>query len=112
MAPLTEKICKPCEGGILPLSESEVKDYISQLGEGWEVVDGARINKQYAFADFKEAMEFVNRVAELAEREQHHPNIRIVYNKVGIELTTHVIHGLSENDFILAAKIDQLTEQE
>lgn len=106
---LEEKTCKPCEGGIPPFSQEKIQEYIVQLKEGWEIVDGTKIKKQYKFSDFNEAMKFVNEVARVAEQEQHHPNIRIVYNKVNIELTTHVIKGLSENDFIMAARIENLS---
>lgn len=76
--------------------------------EGWNLKND-KIQKVYKFKSFKESIEFVNRVAELAEREGHHPNIKISWNKVTLNLTTNAIHGLSKNDFILAAKIDEIT---
>ena len=87
-----------------PFSEEKIKAYTSAVPT-WEVLDNLRIKKEFKFKDFKEAMVFVNKVAEIAEAEQHHPDISIFYNKVSIELSTHAIGGLSENDFILAAKI-------
>lgn len=114
---LTEKKCIPCEGGTLPLGASEVRGYLSQLQTEWEVLEdknpepeqvryGARIRKEFKFKDFLGAIAFVNQVAEIAEQENHHPDIHIFYRKVIIELWTHDIGGLSENDFILAAKIE------
>lgn len=103
---LSNKHCVPCEGGVPPMSETEVQKYISQV-KGWEVIGGnRRIVKKFVFKDFKETMEFVNAVADISEKENHHPNIYIFYNKVEIELWTHKVRGLSENDFILASKID------
>ena len=103
---LTEKKCKPCEGGVPPLTEDQANELLKQI-PGWTIKDG-HVYRQFKFKDFKEAISFVNKVAEIAEQEQHHPNIKINYNKVSIELYTHAINGLSENDFILAAKIDEI----
>ncbi len=113
---LIDKKCLPCEGGAPPFSQTQITEYIAQLGEEWEVIypeqsrriDGAKIKKQYKFFDFKETMKFVNKVAAIAEEQQHHPDIHVFYGKVVIELSTHAISGLSENDFIMAAKIDAL----
>ncbi|MCH8244454.1 4a-hydroxytetrahydrobiopterin dehydratase [Patescibacteria group bacterium] len=105
---LIEKKCVPCEGGVPPFKGEEIQEYLGQLQGEWEVENEKKIKYKFEFPGFKEAIEFVNRVANLAEKENHHPNIRIYYNKVVIELTTHSIGGLSENDFILAAKIEQL----
>ena len=105
---LTQKKCVPCEGGTPPLRNEEIEKYLSQLKTKWDVVEGRKIKKQFIFEDFKKAIEFVNKVANIAEREQHHPDIHIFYSKVTIELWTHAIGGLSENDFIIAAKIENL----
>ncbi len=86
------------------MSEEEAKALLKKI-EGWQLKEN-KIRKVYRFKDFKESMKFVNKVAELAEEEGHHPNISISWNKVSLTLTTHAIGGLSENDFILAAKID------
>ena len=110
MVHLSDKKCVACEGGVPPLSETEIKTYLSQIKEGWEAIDSKKIQKEFKFKDFKEAMEFVNKIAVVAEEEGHHPDIYIIYNKVKIKLSTHAIGGLSENDFILAAKIDTLGE--
>lgn len=107
--PLSSRKCVPCEGFEKPLEENVARNFLGELERGWELDDEKkRIRREYRFKTFKEAIGFVNRIAELAEKEQHHPNITILYNKVRITCTTHVIKGLSENDFILASKIDQL----
>ena len=103
---LTQKKCIPCEGGMPPLNEGEIEKLLKHVN-GWDVEDG-RLKKQFNFKDFREAMGFVNKIAEVAESEGHHPDIMIHYSQVNIELWTHAINGLSENDFIIAAKIDEL----
>ncbi len=100
--------CVPCEGGVEPLNPEEVSTYLSLLKTPWKVEEGKKIEHKYKFKDFKEAMGFVNKVADIAEEQGHHPEIEISYNKVEIELTTHAIGGLSVNDFILASKIEIL----
>lgn len=112
---LTKIKCVPCEGGVDPMTEPEIKDYLGQLKLDWKVVDGPpageagkKIVHQFEFKNFKEAMKFVNKIAAIAEEEQHHPDIYIFYNKVRIELTTHAINGLFKNDFIMASKIERL----
>ncbi|MEX0916775.1 MAG: 4a-hydroxytetrahydrobiopterin dehydratase [Candidatus Spechtbacterales bacterium] len=104
---LSDKKCVPCEGGISPFSLEDLFVYQKQVHEDWRVADeGKKIKRDVTFKDFKEAMEFVNKVADVAEAEGHHPDITISYNNVVISLWTHAIGGLSENDFIMAAKID------
>ncbi len=105
---LTSKKCIPCEAGTPPLKADKVQKYLSELKTPWEVEEGRKIKKKFVFKDFKEAMEFVNKVASIAEEEQHHPDVHIFYSKVTIELWTHAIGGLSENDFIMASKIEQI----
>lgn len=106
---LTEKKCKPCEGGVDPCTRDEAVNQLNQLS-GWSLTeDGKRIRKEWTVKHFMAGMDFFNRVAELAEADGHHPDLHLVgYRNVAIELWTHAIDGLSENDFILAAKIDQL----
>ena len=107
---LLSKKCVPCEGGTKPLPPAEAEKLLSQVKD-WEFTDGKKIEKNFKFKDFKEAMGFVNKVADLAEGEGHHPDIIVHgWNKVRLELSTHAIGGLSENDFILAAKIDNINE--
>lgn len=104
---LTEKRCVPCEGGMPAFTPEQVKTYHAEA-QGWQVIQNKRIAKEFTFKNFKDAMEFINTVADIAESENHHPDICIFYNRVKLELSTHAINGLSENDFILAAKIDEL----
>jgi 4a-hydroxytetrahydrobiopterin dehydratase len=108
MIHLSDKKCVACEGGVPPLTSQEIAGYQAELKDPWEVVSNKKIKKEFKFKDFKEAIGFVNKVAHLAEEEGHHPDIYIVYNRVGIELWTHAIGGLSENDFILAAKVEKI----
>lgn len=100
--------CDTCEGGTQPLTLSQAQAYLPQA-PGWTLSeDGLQISRDYTFKDFKEAMAFINKVADLAESEGHHPNIHCWWNKVKLELTTHAVKGLSMNDFILAAKTNSL----
>jgi 4a-hydroxytetrahydrobiopterin dehydratase len=106
MKDLLKKKCLPCEVGGVALTREEAEGYLAEL-TGWNVDENFKIIfKKYKFKDFIGAINFVNNVAEIAEEEGHHPDIHIFYNKVVLELTTHAIGGLSENDFILATKID------
>src|SRR3989338_5800795 len=106
MNDLVQKHCVPCEGGVLPLSSVEIAAYQSQLDQPWDVMDDKKIRRTFSFKDFKDAMAFVNKIADLAEAEGHHPDLTLHYNKVKVELWTHAVGGLSENDFILARKIE------
>ena len=109
MTKLSNKKCIPCEGGVPPLTPEEAHKLMSELDPEWMLVDGARmLARSFAFKDFKKTIAFVNKVADLAEEEGHHPDMTVGYGTLGIELTTHAIDGLSENDFILAAKIDTI----
>jgi 4a-hydroxytetrahydrobiopterin dehydratase len=103
--------CVPCEGGIPPLSEEKEDEFMKKV-KGWQFIrEGIhRIKKEFYFEDFKEAMKFVNKVAELAENEGHHPDIYIYYDEVVLELHTHAIKGLHLNDFVLAAKINEISK--
>jgi 4a-hydroxytetrahydrobiopterin dehydratase len=106
---LVAKKCVPCEGGVPKYSPAEAEDQLKNL-TGWRITgDGQRIRKDWVVKNFMAGIEFFNAVAKLAEEEQHHPDLHLEgYRNVWIELWTHAIGGLSENDFILAAKIDQL----
>ncbi|MEX2028895.1 MAG: 4a-hydroxytetrahydrobiopterin dehydratase [Candidatus Paceibacterota bacterium] len=105
-ADLLKKKCVPCEGGAKPLSKTDAQDYVDEV-PGWVLdKDVKKISKEYKFQDFIGAINFVERVADVAEMDGHHPDIHIHYNKVLLELWTHAIGGLSENDFIVAAKVD------
>ncbi len=103
---LANKKCVPCEGGIDPFTSEQAKPYLDVV-PGWTLaMDGKSIHRDYNFPDFKQALAFVNRVGGIAESEGHHPDIMLGWGKASISLTTHAIKGLSENDFILAYKID------
>jgi 4a-hydroxytetrahydrobiopterin dehydratase len=111
MEGLAEKKCVPCRGGIPPLAEPAARELLART-PGWELAEnGTRLQRRFEFRDFVAAMEFVNRVADIAEQEGHHPDIAIHWNKVDLVLWTHKIGGLHENDFILAAKINRLLEE-
>lgn len=108
MADLAEKMCVPCRGGIPPLGNAEIEQFLQQLSSGWEVIAAHHLKKQFSFPDFKSALAFTNAVGALAEEQGHHPDIYLAWGKVEITLWTHKIDGLHESDFILAAKIDKL----
>ena len=108
MTGLAKKKCIPCEGNVPPLTKEQAEKLLTEV-EGWMLIDEAKmLAKSFRFKNFVETMKFVNDVARVAEEEGHHPDMSVSYNAVGIELTTHAIGGLSENDFIVAAKIDQI----
>ena len=105
---LSEKKCIPCEGGVPKLNPQEADDLNQQLKSPWNIVDIMKIIKTFEFENFIETMSFVNKVADISEEEGHHPVMHVFYAKVEIEIWTHAIMGLSENDFILAAKIEKI----
>lgn len=100
--------CKPCEGGVPPLSEKDVRARLDRL-RGWKLEDG-RLAKAYKFNDYYETMAFVNATAWVSNAENHHPDLVVLYNECRVAYITHAINGLSENDFICAEKIDALFE--
>lgn len=105
---LTGKHCIPCEGGVQPFTRQKAQEYLKEVPDWNLSEDSKQVSKEFEFESFKDSIAFVNKVADLAESESHHPDIEIHYKKVVLTLTTHAIGGLSENDFILAAKINQL----
>lgn len=105
---LSQKHCVPCRGGVPPLKGEKVLALYAELKEGWEVIDDHHLEKSYDFPDFKTALAFTNKVGDIAEQEGHHPDILLSYGKVKLSIWTHKINGLSESDFILAAKCDEL----
>ena len=108
MSNLADQRCVPCRGGVPPLEGEPLAKLSAQLPD-WKVVDGHHLKKTFLFTDFKTALDFVNRAGAVAEAEGHHPDLHLEgYRNVWIEIWTHAIGGLSENDFILAAKIDKL----
>lgn len=104
---LTEKRCVPCEGGVKPFTKQQIALLLKQLPKGWKVISNKKIEKQFKFKDFSRVMGFVNKVALIAQDEGHHPDMEVHYNNVVISFHTHSIGGLSENDFIMAAKIEE-----
>ncbi len=107
MSQLANKQCVPCMGGVPPLKGEELKRLYEQIDE-WNLIEDHHLSKTYKFADFVKALEFVNKVGNLAEEQGHHPNIFLTWGKVRIEIWTHKIDGLTESDFILAARTDEI----
>lgn len=107
MTDLASKNCVPCRGGVPPLAGKELDALAKQVPE-WKVVDGHHIMRLFKFPNFRQALAFVNKVGELAEQQGHHPDILLAWGKAEITTWTHAINGLTESDFILAAKIDKL----
>jgi len=107
MSDLAERQCIPCRGGVPALKGEELTSLAAQVSN-WQVVDEHHLQKTYKFTDFRESLEFVNRIGELAETEGHHPDICFGWGKAEVSIWTHKINGLTESDFILAAKIDKL----
>jgi 4a-hydroxytetrahydrobiopterin dehydratase len=105
---LAGKECVPCRGGVPPLTVEESGALLAKLGGGWEVIDNHHLEKQFDFDDFEQALAFTNRVGELAEQQGHHPDIYLAWGKVKLTIWTHKIDGLTESDFVLAAKADAL----
>lgn len=106
MNDLASRKCEPCESGTGAIKGDELRKLYSQLA-GWTMVNEHHLEKEYRFKDFREALGFVNRLGEVAEKEGHHPDVFLTWGKVKVTLWTHSVGGLSENDFILAAKADQ-----
>ncbi|MDB3947560.1 4a-hydroxytetrahydrobiopterin dehydratase [Candidatus Pelagibacter sp.] len=111
MTDLTKKKCVPCEGGVIPFDVSEIHKYQKKV-DGWEVIKNNNdiffLSKKFNFKNFLDSQSFINHVGKISEDEGHHPDISFGWGYAEIKITTHAIEGLSENDFILAAKIDQL----
>jgi 4a-hydroxytetrahydrobiopterin dehydratase len=109
MVELAKRKCVPCEKGTPRLKKARVAELLEELAEGWKATAaGKKLERRFTFPDFKKAMAFVNKMAVVAEKEQHHPDFTVHYNTVDVALFTHTIDGLSDNDFIVAAKIDKI----
>jgi 4a-hydroxytetrahydrobiopterin dehydratase len=108
MATLAERECVPCKGGTPALSGQALAELAAQLSGGWKVVAEHHLEKQYSLKDFREALDFTNRVGLLAEAQGHHPDIYLAWGKVKLTVWTHTVDGLTESDFVLAAKVDAL----
>lgn len=107
---LAKKRCVPCTGGVPPLGGEDIQRLQQELGGGWSVVDEHHLQKEYTFNDFAEALNFTNNVAAIAEEEGHHPDIALSWGRVELKIWTHKIDGLTESDFVLAAKADAAAE--
>ena len=103
---LSEKECVPCRGGVPPLADAACNAYLQELPE-WQIIDG-KLTRLFQFKNFKDSLSLANRVGELAESVNHHPDLLVAWGKLKIEIWTHAINGLTESDFVLAAKIDKL----
>lgn len=110
MSDLSEQTCEPCEGGVDPMGPDEANSHLENVGD-WSLESVPKIRRVFTFEDFVTAIDFVNQVADIAEREAHHPNLEIDYDTVTVTIWTHAIDGLSKNDFILAAKIDEAANE-
>jgi 4a-hydroxytetrahydrobiopterin dehydratase len=108
---LAKKECVPCRGGIPPLKGKPLQDLLSAVGNGWKLVGEHHLEKEYKFEDFRQALDFTNLVGEMAELQNHHPDIYLAWGKVKVTIWTHKIDGLTESDFIFAAKTDQLLQK-
>ncbi len=108
MSELAQKKCIPCRGGIPPLKGEDIARLQNKLKANWQVVSEHHLEKEFSFQNFKEALDFTNKVGGIAEAEGHHPDIHVAWGKVTVTIWTHKINGLTESDFILAAKIDGL----
>ena len=107
MSVLAQKTCIPCRGGVPPLKGEELDALQEKLGNGWQIINEHHLEKEYIFADFIQALDFTVKVGEVAENQDHHPDIYLAWGKVKLTIWTHKIDGLTESDFILAAKADQ-----
>ena len=105
---LSEKRCIPCEGGMPAFTKQQIIKYSTRIHKAWKTIDNTKLRREFKFKNFVQTMGFVNKVALIAQAEDHHPDMQVSYSKVIVELWTHAVNGLSENDFILAAKIDEL----
>ncbi len=105
---LAKQVCKPCTEGTPPLKPEEINELKDDLHEDWEVVENHHLKRKFKFKNFKQALEFTNKIGALAETQQHHPDIQLGWGRVVITLHTHKIDGLSKSDFVMAAKIDEL----
>jgi 4a-hydroxytetrahydrobiopterin dehydratase len=105
---LTKNQCTPCQGGVEPLQGKAIEKLLKQLPDGWQVINEHHLEKEYKFKNFIQALAFVNKVGKLAESQSHHPDIYLAWGRVKLTVWTHKVDGLGENDFILAAKIEEL----
>lgn len=105
---LINRTCVPCQGGVPPLDRLIAEKLLAEIGTGWKINDTGHLYKKYLFNDFQQSLDFANRIAQIAEKEAHHPDLTIAWGKCVVEIWTHKINGLTESDFILAAKIEAI----
>ncbi|QQR88604.1 MAG: 4a-hydroxytetrahydrobiopterin dehydratase [Myxococcales bacterium] len=108
MADLAAQTCIPCKGGVPPLASEKAQELLSQVDRHWRVIDNHHLERSFPFDDFKQALAFTNQVGQIAEEQGHHPDIYLAWALVKVQIWTHKIDGLTESDFILAAKIDTI----
>ena len=108
---LANKACVPCRGGVSPLQGEDVQQLLRELGNGWDAIRDHHLEKHYTFKNFRQALDFTNVVSEIAEQQGHHPEITLAWGKVTVRIWTHKIDGLTESDFVLAAKTDRALPQ-
>ncbi len=106
---LASRECVPCKGGVPPLEAAEIQDLLGQLGSDWQVIDDHHLQKEFKLKNFAEALAFTNQVGAIAEAQNHHPDICLAWGKVAITIWTHKIDGLTESDFVFAAKCEEVT---
>jgi 4a-hydroxytetrahydrobiopterin dehydratase len=104
---LSDQQCVPCRGGVPPMDRARAEELLHELGDGWRLNDEGHLEREYRVRDFRGAMDLANKVAEIAEQESHHPDLRVGWGKCAVEIWTHKIKGLTESDFYFAAKSDR-----
>ena len=110
MSDLAEQTCVPCRGGVPPMEAAEADRLLARLDDGWQVVETHHLERAYEFPDFARALAFVNAIGAIAEEQGHHPDVHLSWGRVAVEIWTHKIDGLTESDFVLAAKFDRAYE--
>ncbi len=108
MSDLASQQCVPCKGGVPPLTSAEIEPLKARIDTDWQVIDDHHLSRLYTFKNFRKALDFVNGVGEMAEEQQHHPDVYLAWGKARVEIWTHKIDGLTESDFVFAAKCDRI----
>ena len=110
MSKLAQRRCEPCRSGATPLNDAEIQPLYKQLHPDWKVIEGHHLSREIRFSNFREALGYTNRVGEMAEEQNHHPDLYLAWGKVRVEIWTHKIDGLHESDFVFAARCDALVD--
>ncbi|GIW71577.1 MAG: putative pterin-4-alpha-carbinolamine dehydratase [Planctomycetota bacterium] len=111
MSELADRQCVPCRGGVPPLDAAQIAPLLGQLEPGWQVIGGHHLQRRYRLKNFREALALANRIGELAEQQRHHPELRLGWGYLEVAIWTHKVDGLTESDFVLAAKCDRLVRE-